>query len=153
MEVTDVMRSASLGEKNWSSNSIPGLLEDSPDVATPLKEVRRKDVRRESVGPVLMVQQRRDSVLEDKKGRRKSWHPKLERKRRKGVVVPTSPPNGTDQPMQRQKRPSWWNIFVPEHWPRYLFILYNSNFYSLCHFRYSNFTITAEHFGTRIRAG
>lgn len=128
MEVTDVMRSASLGEKNsWSSNSIPGLLEDSPDVATPLKEVRRKDVRRESVGPVLMVQQRRDSGLEDKKGRRKSWHPKLERKRRKGVVVPTSPPNGNSDQLpninnQRQKRPSWWNIFVPDHWPRYLYI-------------------------------
>lgn len=117
MEVTDVMRSAELRDKTWSSGSIPRLLEDSPDVATPLKEVRRKqDVRRESVGPVLMVQQRRDSVIEDKKGRRKSWHPKLERKRRKGVVAPTNPPNGTEN--QRQKRPSWWNIFVPDHWPR-----------------------------------
>lgn len=118
MEVTNVMRSSSLGDKTWSSGSIPGLLEDAPDVATPLQDMRRKqDMRRESVGPVLMVQQRRDSVIEDKKGRRKSWHPKLERKRRKGVVVPT-PPNGTENQNQRQKRPSWWNIFVPDHWPR-----------------------------------
>lgn len=120
MEVTDVItHSSGLNKKTWSSGSIPRLLEDaSADIATPLKDVRRKpETRRESVGPILMVQQRRDSVIEDKKGRRKSWHPKFERKRRKGVVVPTLPP-GTGPENQRQKRPSWWNIFVPDNWPR-----------------------------------
>lgn len=46
----------------------------------------------------------------DKKGRRKSWHAiKFDRKRRKGVVEPEA----------RQKRPSWWNIFAGQQWPRY----------------------------------
>ncbi|KAK9730099.1 LysM domain [Popillia japonica] len=50
----------------------------------------------------------------DKKSRRKSWHAiKFERKRKKGVVeaVPTLPE-------VRQKRPSWWNIFAGQQWPR-----------------------------------
>lgn len=52
----------------------------------------------------------------DKKSRRKSWHAiKFERKRKKGVVeaVPTLPE-------VRQKRPSWWNIFAGQQWPRYV---------------------------------
>ncbi|XP_047107708.1 nuclear receptor coactivator 7 isoform X2 [Schistocerca piceifrons] len=35
----------------------------------------------------------------------------MERKRRKGVI-------GNVAAADRQKRPSWWNIFVPDHWPR-----------------------------------
>ncbi|XP_068904185.1 oxidation resistance protein 1 isoform X4 [Tenebrio molitor] len=51
--------------------------------------------------------------IADKKSRRKSWHAiKFERKRRKGVVEPGSPPEA------RQKRPSWWNIFGGQQWPR-----------------------------------
>lgn len=56
------------------------------------------------------------SIIVDKKSRRKSWHAiKFERKRRKGVVDPSTPPES------RQKRPSWWNIFASSQWPRYLF--------------------------------
>lgn len=52
----------------------------------------------------------------EKKGRRKSWHAiKFERKRRKGVVES----DGASSNMVRQKRPSWWNIFAPQQWPRY----------------------------------
>lgn len=63
------------------------------------------------------------TVQEAKKGRRKSWHPlvkppKLDRKRRKGVSgVPsqTGSTEGLYSPSYtRQKRPSWWNIFVPD---------------------------------------
>lgn len=51
----------------------------------------------------------------DKKGRRKSWHAiKFDRKRRKGVVEQGAPPVEA-----RQKRPSWWNIFANQQWPRY----------------------------------
>ncbi|KAJ8916220.1 hypothetical protein NQ315_016359 [Exocentrus adspersus] len=51
--------------------------------------------------------------MADKKHRRRSWHAiKFERKRRKGVVEPGSPPEA------RQKRPSWWNIFAQA--PRYV---------------------------------
>ncbi|XP_016837980.1 oxidation resistance protein 1 isoform X4 [Nasonia vitripennis] len=54
-----------------------------------------------------------------KKGRRKSWHPlagkppKVDRKRRKGVAAPEV---GSTEGLYnaRQKRPSWWNIFVPD---------------------------------------
>ncbi|KAK9870390.1 hypothetical protein WA026_007955 [Henosepilachna vigintioctopunctata] len=53
------------------------------------------------------------AVIIDKKARRKSWHAiKFERKRRKGVVDPNTPPEA------RQKRPSWWNIFGSSQWPR-----------------------------------
>lgn len=46
------------------------------------------------------------------KGRRRSWHvAKLERKRRKGVISPSH----SDSEKQREKRPSWWNIFVPDN--------------------------------------
>ncbi|XP_071629962.1 nuclear receptor coactivator 7 isoform X5 [Temnothorax longispinosus] len=61
---------------------------------------------------------------EAKKGRRKSWHPlakppKLDRKRRKGVSGIPAQSGSTEgldsQPSYtRQKRPSWWNIFVPD---------------------------------------
>ncbi|XP_044750372.1 nuclear receptor coactivator 7 isoform X3 [Coccinella septempunctata] len=53
------------------------------------------------------------TIIVDKKSRRKSWHAiKFERKRRKGVVDPSTPPES------RQKRPSWWNIFASSQWPR-----------------------------------
>ncbi|XP_011251149.1 oxidation resistance protein 1 isoform X6 [Camponotus floridanus] len=63
------------------------------------------------------------TVQEAKKGRRKSWHPlvkppKLDRKRRKGVSGIPSQTGSTEglysQNYSRQKRPSWWNIFVPD---------------------------------------
>ncbi|XP_065172058.1 oxidation resistance protein 1 isoform X6 [Atheta coriaria] len=51
--------------------------------------------------------------IHDKKARRKSWHAiKFERKRKKGVVESSTPPEA------RQKRPSWWNIFANQQWPR-----------------------------------
>lgn len=69
---------------------------------------------------------RAQAAQEAKKGRRKSWHPlakppKVDRKRRKGVVAPsqTSSTEGL-YPQVRQKRPSWWNIFVPDSVTRYL---------------------------------
>lgn len=71
--------------------------------------------------------------LEDKRGRRKSWHSKFthlpkekmsknERKRRPGVIEPTDESREDESgsaPMSpvgydRHKRKSWWNIFVPE---------------------------------------
>ena len=67
-----------------------------------------------------------DTTL-DKKRRRSSWQAKLERRRRKGV--PSTAMNGEDLSKveyntngsgydaynNRQKRHSWWNIFVPEN--------------------------------------
>ncbi|XP_020287572.1 nuclear receptor coactivator 7 isoform X3 [Pseudomyrmex gracilis] len=59
-----------------------------------------------------------------KKGRRKSWHPlakppKLDRKRKKGISgIPPAQTGSTEglfpQNYVRQKRPSWWNILVPD---------------------------------------
>lgn len=75
----------------------------------------------------------RDRVAQEaKKGRRKSWNPlvkppKLDRKRRKGVSgIPTesgSTEGLYSQSYPRQKRPSWWNIFVPDSVSRYLFAI------------------------------
>ncbi|XP_017890512.1 oxidation resistance protein 1 isoform X4 [Ceratina calcarata] len=68
----------------------------------------------------LLENERIQADLEGKKGRRKSWHilakpPKLDRKRRKGVAgVPEVGSTDGLYPQTRQKRPSWWNIFVPD---------------------------------------
>ncbi|XP_011313375.1 oxidation resistance protein 1 isoform X3 [Fopius arisanus] len=59
--------------------------------------------------------------MEVKKGRRKSWHPlvkppKADRKRKKGLGAIT-PDVGSTEALYgaaRQKRLSWWNIFVPD---------------------------------------
>ncbi|XP_051158882.1 oxidation resistance protein 1 isoform X4 [Leptopilina boulardi] len=56
---------------------------------------------------------------EIKKERRKSWHPlakhpKVDRKRRKGTTSGPSDVGSTEGLHTRQKRPSWWNIFVPD---------------------------------------
>jgi len=88
---------------------------------------RRVSARRDSDGSASTSSTgRRDSTpyvvaparfLEEKPigvggGRRRSWHvTKLDRKRRKGVVSPTD----DDTFDTRQKRPSWWNIFVPDN--------------------------------------
>lgn len=54
----------------------------------------------------------------DKKSRRKSWHAiKFERKRRKGIAEDS--PEGSPREARREKRPSWWNIFAAQQWPRY----------------------------------
>ncbi|XP_069702261.1 oxidation resistance protein 1 isoform X6 [Periplaneta americana] len=82
--------------KQWSTTSIPGLvsLEES----------------------IIMGQCPTSPV--DKRGRRKSWHIKMERKRRKGVMGGTPSHGGSGEKISdRHKRPSWWNIFVPDHWP------------------------------------
>lgn len=51
-----------------------------------------------------------------KKNRRKSWHAiKFERKRKKGIIENNTP----NEHVVRQKRPSWWNIFGQQQWPRY----------------------------------
>lgn len=52
----------------------------------------------------------------DKKARRKSWHAiKFERNRNKSV----SQDSPLASPPRREKRPSWWNIFAAQQWPRY----------------------------------
>lgn len=65
--------------------------------------------------------------LEAKKGRRKSWHPlakppKADRKRKKGFTGVSSETGSTEALYGgRQKRLSWWNIFVPDSVSRYRF--------------------------------
>lgn len=87
----------------------------------------------------LLENERIQADLEGKKGRRKSWHilakpPKLDRKRRKGIAGVPSPSQvgSTDglYTQARQKRPSWWNIFVPDSVVRYL--LFISRFIYIC---------------------
>lgn len=76
---------------------------------------------------LLENERRIQADIEGKKARRKSWHilarpPKLDRKRRKGIAgVPTQIASTDGLYTQtRQKRPSWWNIFVPDSVARYL---------------------------------
>lgn len=52
----------------------------------------------------------------DKKSRRKSWHAIKFERRRKSVNLGS--PVGSPE-ARREKRPSWWNIFAAQQWPRY----------------------------------
>jgi hypothetical protein len=75
--------------------------------------------------PIITVSENYD--LKEKKRRKSSWQAKLERRRRKEnpsisdqdiVEFNTNGTNYLDQvdPMEyRQKRHSWWNIFVPDN--------------------------------------
>lgn len=80
----------------------------------------------------VLENERMVADMEGKKGRRKSWHPlakppKFDRKRRKGIAGVPTQVGSTDglYAQTRQKRPSWWNIFVPDSVARYLsFTLY-----------------------------
>ncbi|XP_054271822.1 nuclear receptor coactivator 7-like isoform X2 [Macrosteles quadrilineatus] len=95
--------------KKWSTSSISGL-ESLEEVMETMDQYTKDDL------PTLPTSRQ---ALEDKRGRRKSWHPtigKFEKKRRKSAAS-TDPasPAGDDIKYHRQKRPSWWTIFVPEH--------------------------------------
>uniref|UniRef100_A0A8D8TXH8 Oxidation resistance protein 1 n=1 Tax=Cacopsylla melanoneura TaxID=428564 RepID=A0A8D8TXH8_9HEMI len=54
----------------------------------------------------------------NKNNRRKSWHVGKRRKSSMGVssVATISPPSGLDR--KHGKRGSWWNLLVPDSWPR-----------------------------------
>ncbi|XP_015113719.1 oxidation resistance protein 1 isoform X5 [Diachasma alloeum] len=95
-------------------------------------EEEKKEKRRSSEGnrrgSVFYVsddflEENPDTVREEievKKGRRKSWHPlvkpaKVDRKRKKGLTGITADVGSTEALYGgRQKRLSWWNIFVPD---------------------------------------
>lgn len=85
-----------------------------------LHVVHEKDpwIVEEDVEKKWFASQEDNSTIQDKKGRRKSWHAiKFERKRRKGVVEAQLPEDAPPQ-ARREKRPSWWNIFAGQQWPR-----------------------------------
>ncbi|XP_076284047.1 TLD domain-containing protein mustard isoform X5 [Lasioglossum baleicum] len=95
----DKRRSSDSGRRGSVFYVSQDLLEENPEV---LEDERTQD-------------------LEEKKGRRKSWHPlakppKIDRKRRKGIAGVPTQVGSTDglYTQARQKRPSWWNIFVPD---------------------------------------
>jgi len=85
---------------------------------------------------VVENEDRARASQEAKKGRRKSWHPlakppKADRKRKKGVSGSPMQTGSTEalyssQNYVRQKRPSWWNIFVPDSISRYLSHLFRA---------------------------
>lgn len=101
-------------KKKWSTSSIPGLesleeVMETGDHYTAKDDLPASPPHRQLLG------------LEDKRGRRKSWHTsiggKFEKKRRKSAAISgtSTPPSGDEIKYHRQKRPSWWTIFVPEN--------------------------------------
>jgi hypothetical protein len=64
-----------------------------------------------------------DTSSHEKKRRKSSWVTKMERRRRKGLpsmnaeidYTSTDLTNGHYDAYVRQKRHSWWNIFVPDN--------------------------------------
>ncbi|KAK2583744.1 hypothetical protein KPH14_009661 [Odynerus spinipes] len=80
------------------------------------------DLLEEKQDVLDMEEEERAARIEAKKGRRKSWHPlakppKSERKRKKAVIGAAPVQVGSTEALYtqtRQKRPSWWNIFVPD---------------------------------------
>ncbi|XP_044011075.1 oxidation resistance protein 1-like isoform X19 [Aphidius gifuensis] len=104
-----------------------------PKETKEIKEKRRSsegNQRRSSVFYVTddLLEENHDVVFNEKekeklkKGRRKSWHPlannktpKTDRKRKKGLFGIPSDVGSTEAIYAgRQKRLSWWNIFVPD---------------------------------------
>ncbi|XP_035719633.1 oxidation resistance protein 1-like isoform X5 [Vespa mandarinia] len=84
-----------------------------------------EDLLEEKQDVMVNEEKERAAIIEAKKGRRKSWHPlagvkpsKSERKRKKAVVgAPPVEQVASAEALYthtRQKRPSWWNIFVPD---------------------------------------
>ncbi|CAH1962598.1 unnamed protein product [Acanthoscelides obtectus] len=89
------------------------------------RDMRRR--RRVSTPSMLRVDAASDAMAAQaqKKGRRKSWHAiRFERKRRKGSLAVAEEETEDDaaavpeEGFVRQKRPSWWNIFAGQQWPR-----------------------------------
>ncbi|KAL2722314.1 nuclear receptor coactivator 7 isoform X8 [Vespula squamosa] len=89
------------------------------------------DLLEEKQDVIVNKEEERAAIIEAKKGRRKSWHPlasvkpsKSERKRKKAVVgAPPVEQVASAEALYthtRQKRPSWWNIFVPDSVSRFL---------------------------------
>lgn len=64
-----------------------------------------------------------EALTKEKKRRRSSWVTKMDRRRRKGLPAMNSEidftsngiTNGNYDAYIRQKRHSWWNIFVPDN--------------------------------------
>ncbi|XP_066600027.1 nuclear receptor coactivator 7 isoform X6 [Prorops nasuta] len=125
--------------KDDRPNAQPTLEQQQAQLQTQFREKRRGSVATGRRASVFYVSEdlleenqeiledensRIQAELEKKKGRRKSWHPlaskppKIDRKRRKGVASVSNIGSSEEaleiQQQQRQKRPSWWNIFVPD---------------------------------------
>ncbi|XP_075236666.1 TLD domain-containing protein mustard isoform X1 [Lycorma delicatula] len=105
-------------KKKWSTSSNPALERLEENVETSGDRVEANNDSNEgggglsSGGGVIGVG---NSVGCVNTGRRKSWHVgKLDyRRRRKGVSTSETTPK-----YDRQKRHSWWNVFLPEHFNR-----------------------------------
>lgn len=70
--------------------------------------------------PVTITITEPEAVHEKKRRRSSSWATKMERRRRKGLPamngeIDYNGTNGYESAYARQKRHSWWNIFVPEN--------------------------------------
>ena len=71
----------------------------------------------------ITITQDDSDETQERKRRRSSWVTKMERRRRKGLPGMTNEidytsnglTNGHHDGYIRQKRHSWWNIFVPEN--------------------------------------
>lgn len=108
---------------------------------TPASTAQQHMGRRQSAWAVPSAPLEELQQVQASAKRRKSWHHKLERRRRKGVVVAVG---GTDPhaiaavaaihdrgsgasavanhhlPLahKQKRKSSWWNIFGSDHWPR-----------------------------------
>ncbi|EZA53419.1 hypothetical protein X777_06500, partial [Ooceraea biroi] len=101
---------------------------------------------------VLENEDRARAAQEAKKGRRKSWHPlakppKVDRKRKKGVSGIPMQGGSTEglytaQNYTRQKRPSWWNIFVPDSVTRIFILKTNEHSYNLQTVSYNHTSVS-----------
>lgn len=136
--VENIERNLGGREKCSRENSLTDIKEDH-DVESQEMEPSTYRLNRSRHNSIVGIvksfgREKRNSLgLEDKRGRRKSWHSKFthlpkekisknERKRRQGVIESTeeSPEDESGSPppslvgYDRHKRKSWWNIFVPE---------------------------------------
>lgn len=135
--VENIERNLGGRERCSRENSLTDIKEDhdvdAEDAEPPA--CRQNRPRHNSIVGIVknLGREKRGSTgLEDKRGRRKSWHSKFthlpkdklsktERKRRQGVIgaADEAPEDGGSAPLSpvgydRHKRKSWWNIFVTD---------------------------------------
>ncbi|XKL62053.1 hypothetical protein PGB90_001886 [Kerria lacca] len=116
-----------LPKKKWVMSSLSSLNEVGDYKSRDFSST--ENIRRAVSPPPIS---RRDSAAdvakeEKQRTRRKSWHVgKFEKKRRRPSLLNSlhfgsKESSGSTSPTsyEKHKRFSWWNVFIPDHWPRH----------------------------------
>lgn len=111
---------------NWICWEISVISQSKEPVTEKVEKYQRKssesDTENDPPVTITITEPEYEPTVHEKKRRRSSsWATKMERRRRKGLpamngeIDYNGATNGLGEAYSRQKRHSWWNIFVPEN--------------------------------------